>query len=114
MIPEDIAVFALRTLLFGLVMVLIEALARYQEPEYSDVSDTNRLERFIDTDDIVQNDIVFCRRSDVERVIDDGSIRFHAPIMGEADSIQFIDCDIDEPVFFDAEDISRFGSFHDS
>jgi hypothetical protein len=114
MTPEDIGVFILGTLLFGLVMVIAVALAQYFESDHSQLSDTNRLERFIDTDDIVQNDIVFCRRDDVDRMINDGRIRFHAPMMGKADSIRHIECDVDEPVFLDSEDISKVSRYTDS
>jgi len=62
---------------------------------------------------IAANDVVFCRTNDIGREMKDDTVQLSTALGRVHDQITIVDCDVDQPVYCDAEDISRISSYID-
>jgi len=97
--------------LFVIMAVVVNRVESTSPPKRESFDESDKMLRM---GDIAGYDVVFCRTNDICREMKDDTVQLSTGLGRVHDQITIVDCDVDQPVYCDAEDISRISSYLDA
>lgn len=95
---------------FVIMAVVVNRVETDSPPKRESFDESDKMLRM---GDIAGYDVVFCRTNDICREMKDDTVQLSTGLGRVHDQITIVDCDVDQPVYCDAEDISKISSYID-
>jgi len=110
MVIDVVVVGGIVGILFIIMAVVVNTVEADPHPNRESFYESDKI---LPMGAIAANDVVFCRTNDIGREMKDDTVQLSTALGRVHDQITIVDCDVDQPVYCDAEDISRISSYID-
>lgn len=99
----------------GVLLVIMAVVVNRVEADSSpQIEAFSESDKMIPMRAIAENDVVFCRTDAIGRKMEDDTVYLLTPSGRVYDQITAVDCDVDQPVYCNTEDISKISSYLES